>query len=129
MGLPALPSHPGARSVEEATIRPPRVALRYFDGCPNWQTTLTRLKALLAALDEGNLEITLERVETPEDAQRLRFVGSPTILLNGRDPFEEPEGEYGLACRIYRTPEGPAGSPTTEQLREALSAYLDQETS
>jgi hypothetical protein len=68
-------------------------------------------------------------VETPEDVERLRFAGSPTILLNGTDPFDEPSGEYGLACRVYRTPEGPAGSPTTDQLRDALSAYLDQKTS
>ena len=78
---------------------------------------------------DGDSEVTLERVETSADAERLRFVGSPTILLNGRDPFEEPGGEYGLACRFYRTPEGPAGSPTTEQLREVLRVYLDQETS
>ncbi len=115
--------------MEEVTVRPPGVTLRYFDGCPNWQTTLTRLKGLLTVLGDGNSDVTLERVETPQDAERLRFVGSPTILLNGRDPFEEPGGEYGLACRIYRTAEGPAGSPTTEQLREALGSYLDQETS
>ena len=115
--------------MEEATVRPPGVTLRYFDDCPNWQTTFTRLTEVLTALGDGNSDVTLERVETPEDAERLRFVGSPTILVNGRDPFEEPGGEYGLACRIYRTPEGPAGSPTTEQLREAVGAYLDQETS
>lgn len=115
--------------MEEATVRPPAVTLRYLDGCANWQTTLTRLEELLTVLGDGNSEVTLERVETPEDAERLRFVGSPTILLNGRDPFEEPEGEYGLACRIYGTPEGPAGSPTTKQLREALSSYPVQETS
>src|SRR3546814_7368074 len=39
--------------------------------------------------DEGliHVELALERVESPEDAERLRFVGSPTILIDGRDPF------------------------------------------
>ena len=114
--------------MEEATIRPPGVTLRYFDDCPNWQTTLTRLTEVLTVLGDENPDVTLERVETPEDAERLRFAGSPTILLNGHDPFEEPGAEYGLACRVYWTPDGPAGSPTTQQLREALSAYLDQDT-
>ena len=114
--------------MEEATIRPPGVTLRYFDGCPNWQTTLTRLKEALTVLGDGDSEVTLERVETSADAERLRFVGSPTILLNGRDPFEEPGGEYGLACRIYRTPEGPArallkvAAENPQAVAEALSA-------
>jgi len=61
-----------------------------------------------------------------EEAERLRFVGSPTLLLDGQDPFAaQTAGSFGLSCRIYRTPEGPAGSPTTEQLREVLAAYLD----
>lgn len=39
----------------------------------------------------------LERVETAEDAERLRFVGSPTILIDGRDPFGGTEGT-GSTC-------------------------------
>jgi hypothetical protein len=96
------------------------VKLRYFDGCPNWRTTYDRLRAVLR--DEGMAEIepTLERIETPEDAERLRFAGSPTIIIDGVDPFEEAETAFGLTCRVYRTPDGLAGSPTAEQLSAAL---------
>lgn len=97
-----------------------KVTLRYFDGCPNWHTTHDRLRAVL--LEEGvtDVEPTLERVETPEDAERLQFIGSPTILINGRDPFAGTEAIFGLTCRVYQTPHGLAGSPTPEQLRAAL---------
>jgi hypothetical protein len=42
----------------------------------------------------------LERVETHEEAVRLGFRGSPTILVDGRDPFADGRGDLGLACRV-----------------------------
>jgi hypothetical protein len=36
-------------------------------------------------------EPVLERVETAEEAERLRFIGSPTLLMEGRDPFAGAE--------------------------------------
>lgn len=105
--------------MEEAAARPIRVTLRYFDGCPNWQTAYDRLRQVIR--EEGLVvEPILECVDTQDDAERLRFVGSPTILIDGRDPFDGAEESFGLACRIFTTPDGLAGSPTSEQLREAL---------
>jgi hypothetical protein len=41
--------------------------------------------------------------------------------VDGRDLFPVPErAEYALGCRMYATPEGLRGAPTTEMLREAL---------
>lgn len=97
------------------------VALRYFDGCPNWQTARERLEQAMAELGLTD-EVQMEKVSTQEDAERLRFVGSPTILLDGRDPFLTEDGPYGLTCRVYWTPEGAGGSPTLAQLLEALRA-------
>jgi hypothetical protein len=37
----------------------------------------------------ASVEPILERLETSEDADRLHFIGSPTILVDGRDPFAE----------------------------------------
>ena len=85
----------------------------------------------LAETGFDELTVALELVETPEEAERLRFAGSPTILLDGDDAFagDTTEG-FGLSCRVYRTPDGPEGSPTKEQLGEVLAAHLDgQETS
>ncbi len=93
------------------------VTLTYFDGCPNWQRTDGYLRRL-----QGELGFTLTHrlVSTPEEAARVRFAGSPTILVDGVDPFAIGDEPSGLACRVYETPDGPQGSPTLEQLREVL---------
>lgn len=94
------------------------VELLYFEGCPNWRATEDRLAAL-----QSTLGFSLRRhlVETLEEAHRVGFRGSPTILVDGIDPFASGDEPVGLACRIYETPAGPAGAPTDEQLREAVS--------
>lgn len=92
-----------------------QITLQYFDECPNWRTADERLREVLDAT--GRTEsITYVRVETDEDAERFRFHGSPTILIDGRDPFDGSGLAVGLSCRVYRTPSGLAGSPTAEQL-------------
>ena len=63
------------------------VRLRYFEGCPHWQILHDRLREALRVEGMASVEPILERVETSEDAERLHFIGSPTILVDGRDPF------------------------------------------
>lgn len=96
-----------------------RVTLLYFDGCPNWEQTDAHLRLL--AKEFPDLVITRVLVESPEEADRLGFRGSPSVLIDGADPFSDPDAPVGLSCRVYSTPEGLAGSPTLEQLRRALS--------
>lgn len=93
------------------------VTLLYFDGCPNWRQADERLTEL-----QAELGFTLEHgtVDTPEEAARLGFAGSPTVLIDGTDPFATGDEPSGLACRVYDTPDGPQGSPTLMQLREVL---------
>ena len=96
-----------------------KIQLLYFDGCPHWTVLDKRLKESLDLLgDRSTIEYL--RVDSPEDAERLQFPGSPTVRLNGKDPFESPTGAVGLSCRVYPTPEGSSGSPTRDQLVEAL---------
>jgi hypothetical protein len=102
------------------TIGPPAVTLRQFDGCPNAGVARTRLAEALRRVGLDPAAITMEEVSTPEDAERLGFRGSPTILVDGRDPFADGDGHAGLACRIYQTETGPQGSPTVAQLEQAL---------
>jgi hypothetical protein len=65
--------------------------------------------------------VTYERVDTPEDAERLGFIGSPTVLIDGSDPWNEGREPTGLSCRIYQTENGPQGSPSLDQLTEVLA--------
>lgn len=97
-----------------------KVSLLYFDGCPNWKVADERLREALASIGRGDTDVEYLRVSTPEEAEARQFRGSPTVLVNGRDPFLDRESPVGLSCRVYRTPDGLTGSPTVEQLVEAL---------
>jgi len=96
------------------------VTLLYFDDCPNWLQADAHLRALEDEVP--GLRVTRHLVETPEEAERTRFRGSPSILIDGVDPFADPDAPVGLSCRVYQTPDGPAGSPTLDQLRELLTS-------
>jgi hypothetical protein len=97
------------------------ITLQYFNGCPNWMVTDGRLKTLI---DEQDLDATIryQLIETHEAAVEHGFRGSPTVLIDGEDPFAEHDAPVGLSCRIYLTDDGPAGSPTLQQLQQATTA-------
>lgn len=94
------------------------VTLLYFDGCPNWRQTAEHLRTLSGELD---LTISLRKIGSAEEAEQTGFRGSPTILVQGRDPFASGDEPVGLACRVYQTPHGQAGAPTIDQIRDALT--------
>ena len=95
------------------------LTLLYFDGCPNWAEAAAHL-ATLAEEDQG-LVVEHRQVTTSEEAEEVGFRGSPSILVDGVDPFADPDAPFGLSCRVYPTPDGMAGSPTLGQLRAALA--------
>ena len=95
------------------------VTLLYFDGCPHWHIADEHLSTLLA--EHPEVSLTRHVVDTPEGAEGTCFRGSPSILVDGVDPFATPDDPVGLMCRLYQTPDGPAGSPTLDQLREAIT--------
>lgn len=95
-----------------------KVELQHFQDCPNWRTAANRLEKLSA---EFGFKVDRQLVTTPEEAEAVGFRGSPTILVEGRDPFARGDEPVGLSCRVFQTPDGPAGSPTLEQL-EAVFA-------
>jgi hypothetical protein len=96
------------------------VTLQYFDGCPSWQQAETRLRAALDRTGHMDVEITRQVVASHDEAKAIGFTGSPTILLDGRDAFPEPEAPIGLLCRLYETGDGLRGSPSMDQLVEAI---------
>ena len=96
-----------------------KLELLYIDDCPNWKIAAERLYDIAS---RRGLAVEHRIISTPEEAEAGRFRGSPTILVDGEDPFAARDEPFGLACRVYQTPDGPAGSPTTEQLESALDA-------
>jgi alkylmercury lyase len=100
----------------------PRVVVQYFEGCAGWQTATDRLREALRRVGLGDHEIRFQNVETPEQAARLGFAGSPTILFNGVDLFADANPSAGYACRIYRTERGAEGAPSLSQLTLRLAS-------
>lgn len=94
-----------------------QVTLQYVDGCPHWQAVDRRLRALAGEL---GFALDQQRIDTPEAAETHRFRGSPTIPIDGRDPFASGDEPVGLSCRVYATSDGPAEARTTEQLQAVL---------
>ncbi len=67
--------------------------------------------------------VLVREVRNEADAERERFVGSPTIRIDGRD-IKPAEGEpYSLSCRVYRRRDGRiSATPDPADVREALLA-------
>jgi hypothetical protein len=98
------------------------IELLYFIGCPGYERLIPVLEALAS---EMGAQLVLREVETPDAAQVAGFLGSPSVRVNGRDvdPDAEHRTDYGLKCRLYRSPElGQSAVPPTEWIRAALAA-------
>jgi hypothetical protein len=98
-----------------------RIEVLHWEGCPSTPEAVELLERVLA--DRGVADgIELREVTTQEEAEELRFPGSPTIRIDGRDV--DPLGAAGrpsLTCRIYHLPDGRVSPiPTRDQLEEAL---------
>lgn len=95
--------------------------------CPNEKTAAERLRQALDDIGLHSTGFTLRVISDQAEAERNGFTGSPTILIDGRDPFAEPGRRPGLACRLYWTPDGPDRAPGAGQLRQALKTAADRE--
>lgn len=101
--------------------RNPLVEILYFDRCPNYDGAVRTVERIASELGLDP-DIRHVNVVDAETAERMRFLGSPTIRVAGHDvePGSEIRSEYVLACRIYRTEGGAAGQPPEEWVRDAL---------
>jgi hypothetical protein len=111
-------------------VTQPRVELLFWDGCPSHPEALADLRAAMADVGLDPDTVLVREVDTDERAGRERFVGSPTIRVDGED-IDPPPGDepVGLTCRIYRLRDGrisPTPDPAT--VREALSNAMTRST-
>jgi len=97
-----------------------KVELLVVPGCPNEALARDALSEAAQLAGIADLQLTVTVLDTDEHAQRRGFVGSPTILIDGVDPFTVVGAPTGLACRVYATARGPAGAPDVAALRDAL---------
>ena len=97
-----------------------RIEVLYFDDCPNHAPTVERVKQIVAALGVQERVEEIE-VRSPGQAQQLRFLGSPTVRVNGVDidPSARQRTTYGLSCRVYS---GVSGLPPDNLIMAALQS-------
>ena len=102
-----------------------QVELFYWEGCPSHPRALADLREQMTVLGLDPEAIELREVETEGDAERERFVGSPTIRIDGEDVSPIAAEPYGLTCRVYHRRDGRIyPTPDPADLRDALSAAM-----
>lgn len=107
----------------------PRITFLYWEGCPSHPEALARLRAVLE--EEGvPADLEVVRVETDEQAEQRRFVGSPTIQVEGEDIVPTGDVPCRLTCRTYWTEDGRISPlPSAEQIRAAIRRAAKRERS
>ena len=100
-----------------------KIELLYFEDCPSYLAAEAWLREVLIEAKVSD-PIEMIEVKTEADAQRRKFLGSPTIRFDGVDPFEQSEAGHGLGCRVYLTPDGLRGWLTKDMLRAALNKIV-----
>jgi len=92
-----------------------------FAGCPNHGPASSTVERLVREL---GLDVEIRQIDIRdlETAERLRFLGSPTVRVDGGDvePGADERRDFTLACRVFRTEEGYRGQPDERWIREAL---------
>jgi hypothetical protein len=98
------------------------VELLYWEGCPSYPEARQLLAQVLA--ERGvDAEIRMREVTTEAEAEALRFPGSPTIRVDGRDVDSRgADAGPSLTCRIYYLPDGRVSPiPSRTDLEAALT--------
>jgi hypothetical protein len=93
------------------------ITILHVCDCPNLAMARGRIEA---ALEQAGVDALIEEVLVASDPTALTsgFRGSPTILIDGHDPFE---GEVDhLGCRLYVVNDHIEGAPSVGQLQTVL---------
>lgn len=106
-------------SVREVSA--PAVELLWWRGCPSWERALAELREQMSAADLDPDGVEVIEMISDVQAERERFVGSPTIRIGGIDLQAPGERPSGLTCRVYRLRDGRVSAlPDPDDVREAL---------
>ncbi|WP_020385907.1 alkylmercury lyase family protein [Kribbella catacumbae] len=94
-----------------------RLEVLHIPDCPNLSPMLRHLA------EATDLPITTRVILNDSAAVAFGMAGSPTLLIDGVDPFPPDDCECGLSCRLYRDEDGQiVPAPSIEQLRDAINS-------
>jgi hypothetical protein len=99
-----------------------KLTLLVTPDCPHAASAAALLRTALDDVGLTGATFTTTVVATAEEATRIGFIGSPTILVDGEDPFAVPGARPGLACRIYSSPHRPDRHPSTSGAQTGAEA-------
>jgi hypothetical protein len=92
-------------------------------GCPNAPVLKDRMAAVLEG--RAGVSVSQQVISDEGEAARWGMHGSPTLLIDGADPFAEPGQTPSMSCRLYRDENGRlSGSPSVGQLRQVIEQAL-----
>ncbi len=97
------------------------VEILYFDGCPHHAALAPRIREIATAAGV-EVDVGHKLVPDAEAAERERFLGSPTVRFDGADvePGAGQRDDFGIKCRLYRTPDGLRGMPADAWIHAAI---------
>lgn len=92
-----------------------------FDGCPNADVATSHAREAIARAGLPS-DLRIVRIDGPADAIRLRFLGSPTIRVDGVDVdgAADARTDFGMQCRVYSVDGRLAGAPPVAWIEAAL---------
>ena len=103
-----------------------KIEILYFDGCPNHLPAVALVRNILQQMNLPDHLIEVN-ITDPASAKSMRFLGSPTLLIDGLDvePSARESDQFGFGCRTYLSEGRRSGLPTKDlvqtAIREALS--------
>ncbi len=92
----------------------------YFDGCPDWRIARERLDQAIELAGIGAVSVVVRCIITCHEATGCGLCGSPTILIDGADPFAGVDPRAGIYRRRFATEDGPDVAPSVAQLVAVL---------
>ena len=103
-----------------------KVEVLFTAGCPGYERALALVREVLRE-EEAEADVSVCRIRTPEEAEALRFPGSPTIRINGQDIDARSGDVAGFCCRAYRQADGSlAPVPPRAAIETMVRAALGQ---
>ena len=95
------------------------LTLLTVQACPNAAVFEERLAAALTGYPDA--VVRRRQIADEFEAAQAGMHGSPTLLIDGTDPFAAPRQPPSLSCRLYRDNTGRAErAPSVQTLRQVL---------
>ena len=95
------------------------IEILYFEGCPHLAETVALARAVVT---ECGLDAEIREIPVSSEAEavRMKFLGSPSVRVNGADiePDARERTAFALSCRLYGTSGVPPKALLVDALRE-----------